>query len=54
MRHVETIPAMGGGLEIKENDGEGDFKHIWYIVITFVNAIMYPQHNNKNIKKKNK
>jgi hypothetical protein len=28
MRHVETIPAMGGGLEIKENDGEGDFKHI--------------------------
>jgi hypothetical protein len=26
MRHVETIPGVGGG-EIKENDGGGEFNY---------------------------
>jgi hypothetical protein len=47
MRTVETIPEMGG---IKENDGGSEFKYIWYIVRSFMNATMYLQHNNKNKK----
>jgi hypothetical protein len=43
MRPVETIPGMGGG-GIKENDGGSEFN--WYIVRTFVNVTIYPQHNN--------
>jgi hypothetical protein len=27
MRPVEAIPGMGGGEEMKETDGESDFKH---------------------------
>jgi hypothetical protein len=26
MRPVETVPGMGGGGRIKENDGRGEFK----------------------------
>jgi hypothetical protein len=47
MRPVETIPGMVRGM-IKENDGGG--KRNYYIVRTFVNVTMYPQHNN-NFKK---
>jgi hypothetical protein len=46
MRFAETIPGMGGR-GIKGNDGGGELKYIWCIVRTFVNATMYPQHNNK-------
>jgi hypothetical protein len=48
MRHVETIPLMGG---IKENDGRG-WIQLWYIVRTFVNVTMYLQYNNNIIEKK--
>jgi hypothetical protein len=27
MKHVETIPGMGGGAGMKENDGGGEFSH---------------------------
>jgi hypothetical protein len=49
-RPVETIPGMGRW-EIKENDGGGWIQvcYIWYILRTFVNATMHPQHNNKTI-----
>jgi hypothetical protein len=46
---VETIPGMGGE-GIKENDGGGKFNYDWYIVRTFVNVTIYPQHNNKKKK----
>jgi hypothetical protein len=48
MRPVDTIPGMWGG-EIKENDGVEWIQlwYTWYIIRTFVNAIVYPQHNKK-------
>jgi hypothetical protein len=42
MRPVETI--LRRGKKIKEND------ELRYVVSTFVNVIMHPQHNNKVIK----
>jgi hypothetical protein len=27
MRPIETLPGMGGGGRIKENDGGGEFNH---------------------------
>jgi hypothetical protein len=44
MRLVETIPGMGGE-EIKEKDVV--WVQVWCIARTFVNATMYPQHNDK-------
>jgi hypothetical protein len=38
MRHIETIPRMGGG-GMKENDGGGEFNYT--IVRTFANVTMY-------------
>jgi hypothetical protein len=44
MRSVGTVPGMGGWIQVWYN---------WYIVRTFVNATMYPNHqSNKNGKKK--
>jgi hypothetical protein len=51
MRPVETVPGMGGG-GIKKNDEE--VNSTWYIVRTFVNVTMYPQHNNNRKRKKEK
>jgi hypothetical protein len=43
MRYVETIPAITGGMGIKE-DGESEFNQ--YILRTFAKVTMYPQYNN--------
>jgi hypothetical protein len=48
MRLVEIIPKWWEG-RLKEND---ELWYIWYIVRTFVNVTIYPQHNNKKIKLK--
>jgi hypothetical protein len=50
MRPAETIPGMG------EEEDKGEWWRGWiqvwdicYIVRTFLNATMYPQHNNKKL-----
>jgi hypothetical protein len=43
MRSIESIPKMEEW-GIKENDRGGKFNY--NVVSTFVNVIMYPQHNN--------
>jgi hypothetical protein len=50
---IETILGMGER-EIKDNDGGDEFKYIWHIVKTFVNATMYayPAHQHKKITEK--
>jgi hypothetical protein len=50
IRPVEIIPGMEEE-RIKNNDG-GEWIQLWYIIRTFVNVTMCPQHNNKIIKKK--
>jgi hypothetical protein len=47
---VEIIPGMGEG-EDKGEWWKGWIQawYILYIIRTFVNATMYPQHNNKKI-----
>jgi hypothetical protein len=52
MKLVETIPG------IEERDDKGEWwrrwiqaLYIWYIERTFVNATMYPEHNNLKKKK---
>jgi hypothetical protein len=48
---VETIPEMGvGGSKGEQRRG---WIQVWYIIRTFVNAIIYPQHHNKQSKVKN-
>jgi hypothetical protein len=49
MRLAETVPGMEGG-ELKENVGGGEVNYD-KILRTFINVTMYPQHNNKKIKK---
>jgi hypothetical protein len=45
MRPADTIPGMGER-KIKNNGG-GEFNYdVWYFARTFINATMYPQHNN--------
>jgi hypothetical protein len=43
MRPVETIPGVKGGWG-KENDGMNS--SLRYFIRTFVNVIIYSQHNN--------
>jgi hypothetical protein len=40
MRHVETVPGMGGG----GSKGEWcqEWIQLWYIIRTFINVTMYP------------
>jgi hypothetical protein len=50
----EATPGIGGG----KNKGEWwrgwiQLEYIWYILRTFVNGTMYPQHNNFKKRKKN-
>jgi hypothetical protein len=48
MRPVETISGMGGGRDKGEWWREWiQVWYIWYIVRIFVNAVIYPQHNNE-------
>jgi hypothetical protein len=45
---VITVPGMEGE-GLKENDRGGEFNYEYcynYIVRSFVNVTMYPQHNN--------
>jgi hypothetical protein len=47
---LKLFQEWGKQGEIKENDGEGEFKYDIVDVRTFVNVTMYPQHNNKKNK----
>jgi hypothetical protein len=46
MRPVKTILGMRGGV-IKKNGGGSEFMYDIFDIRTFVNATMYPRHNNK-------
>jgi hypothetical protein len=35
-----------GGEDVKENGSGGRFKYDIFNIVAFVNATMYPQHNN--------
>jgi hypothetical protein len=48
VRPVEAILRIREG-GIKENDGGGEFNYDLFDTRIFVNATMYPQHNNKKI-----
>jgi hypothetical protein len=53
MRHVETIPGMGGAEEGVKGEWWKRWIQLWYIVRTFVNVTIYPQYyNNIVISKK--
>jgi hypothetical protein len=41
-----------GEKEVKENDEEDEFSYDIFIIKTFVNVTIYPQHNNNNKKTK--
>jgi hypothetical protein len=52
MRPVETVPGMRGWGD--KGEWWRGWIQLWYILRTFVNVTMYPQHNNNLIIKKRK